>query len=233
VRNAEEASAALDGGADIIDAKEPDAGALGAVPLDTLRAIVRTVGASRPVTAAAGDAADEESVAHLAHAFVDAGARFVKIGLAGVDNPERATALLGSAARTAGAERIVAVAYADYPSTGGPTPEQVLRAAIQVGVAGILLDTADKRGPSLPGVVPLPALVDWVTGAREEGLMVALAGKLTADDAAAVMTTGADIIGVRGAACDGGRSGRLSADRVRWLRALVTRAAAGYASPTL
>ena len=228
VRNAGEAAAALEGGADIIDAKEPDAGALGAVSLETLCAIVRTSGGTRPITAALGDATDEDVVASLAHTFVDAGAQLIKIGLSGIDDEARATGLMEGAARAGGRERVVAVAYADYRRVGSLSPEQVRRAAARAGVAGVLLDTADKSGPGLLGLVPLPALVDWIAAAREKGLIVALAGKLTADDVAALATTGADIIGVRGAACDEGRTGRLSADRVRRLRALT----AGYVAST-
>ncbi|MBK5187486.1 MAG: hypothetical protein JJD97_04525, partial [Gemmatimonadaceae bacterium] len=56
VRNAEEARTALAGGAEIIDAKEPSLGALGAVELGVLREIVQAVGRMRPVSAALGDA---------------------------------------------------------------------------------------------------------------------------------------------------------------------------------
>src|SRR6185369_16819132 len=55
VSTAEEARDALEGGADIIDAKDPHAGALGPVTLDTLAAIHRVVGRTRLLTAALGD----------------------------------------------------------------------------------------------------------------------------------------------------------------------------------
>jgi uncharacterized protein (UPF0264 family) len=59
-------------------------------------------------------------------------------------------------------------------------------------------------------------------------LLVALAGKLTADDLAFVRDAGADIAGVRGAACDGGRTGRVSSDKVALLRELCGPAKAGH-----
>ena len=62
------------------------------------------------------------------------------------------------------------------------------------------------------------ALVAFVSSVREAGLFVALAGQLTADDLPFVRDAGADIAGVRGAACDGGRNGHVSAERVRALR---------------
>ena len=49
---------------------------------------------------------------------------------------------------------------------------------------------------------------------------VALAGALRAEDLPAVLVSGADIVGVRSAAClNGSRSGPLDAARVRALRA--------------
>jgi uncharacterized protein (UPF0264 family) len=43
---------------------------------------------------------------------------------------------------------------------------------------------------------------------------------LQADDLGFVRDAGADIAGVRGAACEGGRTGRVTADKVRALRML-------------
>jgi uncharacterized protein (UPF0264 family) len=54
-----------------------------------------------------------------------------------------------------------------------------------------------------------------VDRARQAGLFVALAGKLDAADLPAMAALGADLAGVRGAACAGGRTGRVTAERVR------------------
>jgi len=89
----------------------------------------------------------------------------------------------------------------------------------RAGAEGLLLDTADKRGPGLRGLVASDVLAAWVAEAHDTGLIVALAGQLTAADLSFVCDTGADIAGVRGAACDGGRTGRVAADKVRLLRA--------------
>ena len=63
------------------------------------------------------------------------------------------------------------------------------------------------------------ALASLVAEAHATGLQVALAGALRAEDLPVVRATGADIAGVRSAACgDGRRSGRLDAVRVRALR---------------
>jgi uncharacterized protein (UPF0264 family) len=218
VRNAQEAASALAGGADIVDAKDPAAGPLGAVSLDVLRAIVCTVAGSRPVTAALGDARDECLTERAADAFVRTGSGLVKVGLAGTVDLARAKSLIASAVRGAGADRVVAVAYADYRRAGSVSPLDVLDLADALRVKGVLLDTADKHGPRLCTLVPPAALGHWVTMARCAGLLVALAGRLTAEDIGDIARTGADVVGVRGAACDGGRDGCITEERVRLLK---------------
>ncbi len=224
VRDASEAVAALAGGADIVDAKEPSAGALGAVSADTLAAIVQAVGGTRPVTAAIGDAGRESGVETLARTFALAGAVMVKVGFAGVGDTDRATALLRAARRGvegAGRGAVVAVAYADAARVGALPPASVVACARDAGVHGVLIDTAGKDGPSLLAAMSDEALAAWVDEARAAGLLVALAGRLTLDAMPMLRSLGADVVGVRGAACEGGRSGRVSEARVRALRATL------------
>jgi uncharacterized protein (UPF0264 family) len=218
VRDAHEAAAAIAGGADLIDAKEPHAGALGAVALRTLWGIVDAVGGLKPVTAAVGDARDERSVADDAAAFTRAGAMLIKVGLAGIAGGQRLDAMLRAATRGAGASRVVAVAYADYGNAGAPPPGEVIAAAARAQIRGVLIDTFNKQGAGLTALASASVLTDWVAIARRAGLLTALAGKLTADDLLRLQRTGADVAGVRGAACDSGRFGTVTMERVRVLR---------------
>jgi uncharacterized protein (UPF0264 family) len=75
------------------------------------------------------------------------------------------------------------------------------------------------------------ALAAWVARAHAAGLLTALAGKLTGDDLALAREAGADVAGVRGAACAGGRTGRVSADKVRRLSALCREQGTGNGGP--
>jgi uncharacterized protein (UPF0264 family) len=229
VRDAGEATAALAGGADIVDAKEPSAGALGAVAVDVFAAIVDAVDGARPVTAAIGDAEHEATLEATARAFAQAGAAMVKVGFAGIDDPARATTLLRAARRgveRAGCGAVIAVAYADAAHAGALAPSAVVACARQAGVHGVLLDTTDKHGPALLDGMTHDALVAWVGEARAAGLLVALAGRLTLEALPRLQTLGPDLAGVRGAACEGGRTGRVSATRVRALRASLRRPSA-------
>jgi uncharacterized protein (UPF0264 family) len=221
VASAADAVAALAGGADLIDAKDPLAGALGPVTEDELRAIHDAVGRRRPVTAALGDAADEEATEHAARAAAAIGVAFVKIGFAGITSGERVTALTAAAVRGARdghpACTVVAVTYAD----GGPAclaMSELRRAAASGGARGLLLDTADKAGAGVRGYLDTASLATWIAQAHEVGLFAAVAGKLTLEDLPIVRACHADIAGVRGAACCGGRSGPVEVTRVQALR---------------
>jgi uncharacterized protein (UPF0264 family) len=223
VRSAMEASAALAGGADLIDAKDPAAGALAPVSLERFREISAAVSGARFVSAALGDGVDEAAVERTARAFVEAGAVFVKGGFAGITNVDRVAALIAAAVRgVARAPRpgagFVAAAYADADRAGTIARDRFVDLAVRAGARGVLLDTFDKQAGGLRDLVAARDLAAWVEAAHDAGLFVALAGKLTAIDLPFVRDAGADIAGVRGAACDGARSDRVSAARVRDLK---------------
>ena len=99
-----EARAALRGGADVIDAKDPRRGALGPVPLHRLAAIRAAVAGARPLSAALGDAASEEALAGAVAAAVAVGVAFVKVGFAGVTSEARARRLAVAAQQRVGTD---------------------------------------------------------------------------------------------------------------------------------
>ena len=149
VRNAAEAAEALDGGAAIIDVKEPRHGPLGAAEPEAIAAVARVVGTRRPWTMACGelggDAADESVAGSIRSRFDRMLALLggsavppaaVKIGLAGAagtDWQRRLLALFESL--PAGSDR-VAVAYADWQQAGAPSPPEVIAAAAGLNVGG-------------------------------------------------------------------------------------------------
>lgn len=221
VRDAEEARAALAGGAAIIDAKEPARGALGAVDASVLRAIVATVGSARATSAALGDAADVRAIEHAAHEAATLGLTYVKIGFRGITQPGLVRDLVAAAVRGADAAgtgtAVIAVAYADAARVESVPPDDVVDAAARAGARGVLLDTACKAEGGLFTLMTPEAIARWVRRAHDASLLTALAGKLSASDLPAIRALCADVVGVRGAACDGGREGRVSAQRVRAL----------------
>jgi uncharacterized protein (UPF0264 family) len=96
-----------------------------------------------------------------------------------------------------------------------------VEAARRARVGGCLLDTAIKDGRGLFDWLSPEALAALVGEGHVAGLEMALAGALRAEDLALVRATGADIAGVRSAACrDGRRSAPLDAGQIERLRAI-------------
>lgn len=218
VADAAEARVALEGDADIIDVKDPSRGALGAADSSVLSEIVTVVGAARPVSAALGDATDERSVENAARSAASERLAYVKVGFAGAAELRRVESLLAAAVRgvrsVSESSGVVAVAYADAALVGSASPERIIEAAERARAMGVLLDTARKDRGALFDLMDQLAVARWVRLAHEAALTAALAGSLTSADLANARALGADIAGVRGAACEGGRTGRISRERV-------------------
>lgn len=225
VRSAAEVGPALSGGADIIDAKEPLRGSLGPVSPSTLAEISALVPPACPFSLALGDLGNpEEAISAFASLVppVRTAPTYVKLGFAGVRSPRIVSGILTTAvaalADKGSTALLVAVAYADAERAGTLTPELILGYALGAGATGVLLDTHTKDGMGLLDWITPAALAAWVASARHEGLLTAVAGSLTLEDVEIVAAARADIVGVRGAACQGGRQGQVRANRVRAIR---------------
>jgi (5-formylfuran-3-yl)methyl phosphate synthase len=225
VRSAAEVTAALAGGADIIDAKEPSRGSLGAVSPEVLTEIVARVPRHVSMSVVLGDVASPQEVVSAITCLQlvrRPASLYLKLGFAGVpseDEIERlvATAVAASSQNTA-APLVVAVAYADAIHAGTAPPDAISRLAARAGATGILIDTHTKDGKGLLSWIEPLTLKRWVARARSAGLMTAVAGGLSLDDLSRIFPAAPDVIGLRGAACDGGREGRINQARVRALR---------------
>jgi uncharacterized protein (UPF0264 family) len=224
IRSAVEVGAALAGGADIIDAKEPSRGSLGPVDPSALREIDRSVPPGVPFSVALGElehGVDAAGMIGGVNLRSRSGGIFLKLGLAqapanGAELSLRAAIL---AARTAVFRpRIVLVAYADRAATAGLIPEDVVRLAARIGAHGVLLDTRAKDGRDLFSFMTASRVKAWVEAARRAGLMAAVAGSLRAESLGLIQVIDPDVVGVRGAACTGGREGTIELDKVRALR---------------
>jgi (5-formylfuran-3-yl)methyl phosphate synthase len=225
VRAGDEVAAALAGGADIIDAKEPARGSLGPVSPEVLRAICACLPESVPLSVALGDFTAPDAVRRALAGAEVPGRRaptYLKLGFAGQRSEAVVSSLLASAldateAATPARPIVVPVAYADHVSAGSPSPEVLLRATMVAGARAFLIDTYMKDGGGLLEWIDLERLRALSAYARSGGLLLAIAGSL--DPAALDRVAGlADVVGVRGAACRGGREGSVDAGLVRRLR---------------
>ena len=96
-------------------------------------------------------------------------------------------------------------------------------AASDMGAAGIMLDTADKNAGSLLAHLDASDIARFVAHAKAQGLMVGLAGSLTAADVPELLTLSPDLLGFRGALCRGRRSASLDPASCASIRALIPR----------
>lgn len=226
IKGVDEASIALEGGADIIDVKEPLEGSLGAANPRVLSEVVEVVGGRAEVSAAAGDLQDAPNLASCAAlTLASLGAGYVKLGLHKVGSVQSGVKLVESVKQCLGAfgfdPKVAVVGYADYVRSGSLSPSQVLRVAMKSLADVFMLDTYIKDGKSSLSFVSLEQLARLFKQAHDGGLTVALAGSLSLSDVERVKPVEPDILGFRGAACAGGRSGGLSLSRVRELRRAV------------
>ena len=223
VVDAGEARAAAAAGADIVDVKNPAEGSLGAPSPAVIERVRAAVPPELPVSVAIGDMPNLPGTAALAAlGAARSGASFVKVGLWGVSTEAEAVSLLQAVHEAAAGAMVVAGAYADARRVAQAplAPELLPRVAAAAGVEVCLLDTAVKDGRGLFDWLAPDELAALVAEAHDAGLQVALAGALRAEELPAVRASGADIAGVRSAACvDGARSGPLDPARVRALLA--------------
>lgn len=187
VRDPAEAEAAQLAGADLIDAKDPERGALGALEPALVDAIVARV-AGAAVTSAVADPTPE-SVTAMAATGID----WVKTGLAPEQSRDpRALAALAEVAPG----RLIAVLFAE----DGPAAHLV-PALAQAGFAGAMIDTSGKAGVRLTDLAEPQALAAFTAACRSHGLMSGLAGSLRVTDIPALSVHRPDYFGFRGGLC--------------------------------
>ena len=221
VSTALEARAAMSGGADIVDVKDPSQGPLGAPTLSACRSVQAAVSGRRQLSVALGELGDPQT---RRRAEAICGVRFAKLALAGMlGRPWPAALRRVFQSLPHGIAPIVA-AYADHQAARSPSPRAVLDAAPACGAQGLLIDTFDKSGGGLLDHLDIARLRELIDRARRHQLLIVLAGSLQGrmiDDVAALQP---DSIGVRGAVCRSGRASPVEAE-------LVSRIAARLKGP--
>lgn len=224
VTGVEEAEIALSGRVDIVDLKNPAAGALGAAPLDAIRATVALVAGRRPVSAVAGDLPMQpELVRAKAEEIAATGVAYVKIGFFPSPDAAACAAALSSLAHRV---KLVAVLFADLEPDLGLLP-----VLAEHGFHGVMVDTARKGGGRLLDHMAVARIDAFVTGAKANGLTVGLAGSLEAPDVPRLLPFAPDFLGFRGALCAAsGRTGTIDTAAVAQIRALIPEEAAASRS---
>lgn len=235
VRNLQEARAALDGGADIIDVKDPARGSLGRAQPHVTAEIVELVRRTSPgtiVSAALGEVVEStwsefESATPARLPSLD----LVKSGLSGLHPAEVSwqqqwNGFRRTAAVLSDHTRWVAAAYADHVRSRSPAVLDVLDEGHRIGSPVLLIDTFQKDRTNLLDWVPMSALHHLRNRTRECDMQLALAGRISTSLLPQLLEVDPDIIAVRGAVCEHGqRTATVSRDRVIQLVTALRQAA--------
>jgi uncharacterized protein (UPF0264 family) len=223
VRSAEEAEAALAGGAHIIDVKEPDHGSLGRADDASIAAVLDHVAGRRPVSAALGELAEEErsedievrSEEEIRNPNLEIRDNllnklaFVKWGLAGCGSVPGWQGRLARELSRSGKPQLVVCAYADWQCARAPAIDEVVAFACKKRGNVLLIDTHCKERGTLSK--DRSTLLDWlpvneVTAickrCHEAGVRVALAGSLGVPEVEQLRDAEPDWFAVRGAVCE-------------------------------
>ena len=223
VRCADEVPIAVDGGADIIDVKEPSHGSLGMATPETLAACATVVPEQLLWTVAGGELVghnESGSEAGQGVAYsLDSLERLpdaIKFGLSQCEGTPWEHTFQNVAGQLPECVQVIPVSYADRQAASSPAVDTVLEAAARHGWETVLVDTFDKlQSGSLLDLVAVETIEQWVARARDLGVRIVLAGRLSLQDVPVVAACEPMAVAVRSAVCVGGRNGRVDIELVR------------------
>ncbi|EMR13790.1 hypothetical protein MPL1_03103 [Methylophaga lonarensis MPL] len=199
---------------DILDMKNPATGALGAMSITEVTEIVRRINGRCLTSATVGDLAmDATVISEALNAMSQSRVDYLKIGL--FDDPDLEDCLEALKPQLKQLPQpVIAVLFADQISDASLVP--TLAAC---GFAGVMLDTASKRGQRLTQLWSKTALENFVLQTKQAGMLSGLAGALKFEDITALRPLNADYLGFRSALCDQQqRTAALNPDRLEQLR---------------
>ncbi len=198
VRDLAEAKLAYRVGADWIDLKEPASGALGAVAPHIIAEVVKWAGIQeRPVSLSAtiGDCWDTLSLMrNRVERLHVAGVDYAKIGIFAA-SPSAALLQTMRQCCVIGV-KVILVCFAEEPPDSSD-----INAYAACGIAGVMLDTANKTGPGLTGLLSTKELGEFVGTVHRHDLICGLAGSLVLGDVDKLFALKPDYLGFRGALC--------------------------------
>ncbi|HHT19153.1 MAG: (5-formylfuran-3-yl)methyl phosphate synthase [Euryarchaeota archaeon] len=226
--NTQEAREAINGGADIIDVKNPKEGSLGANFPWVIKNIREITPKNMQVSATLGDVPYKPGTVSLAAAgAVVSGADYIKVGLYGTKNYSEALEVMENVVKTANLYNsdaiVVASGYADAHRVGAIDPMEIPKVAADSGSDLAMVDTAVKDGKTLFDYMDQDAISQFTGQAHDYGLKSALAGSVTQEQLPLLAELGCDVAGIRGAACIGGdrNSGSIHHEAVARLKQMV------------
>jgi uncharacterized protein (UPF0264 family) len=221
VRNGAEATAALTGGCDILDVKDPHLGAMGYAGEVAINEVIAAIGErNTALSVAAGEVLDWQ---HRTVPQLSERVGFAKMGLAGLGHDREWRKRLSETCERFDESRElpilwIAVAYADYEAAHAPHPLDVFESAQKLDCAGILIDTWSKSDRTVFDYMSVGTLHAMMADASLRLMSGALAGRLQHSQIQLAVDVHPTIIAVRSAACrQQDRRLEVDADAVRAL----------------
>jgi (5-formylfuran-3-yl)methyl phosphate synthase len=226
--NAEEALESIEGGADIVDVKNPKEGSLGANFPWVIKNIREITPEGMHVSATLGDVPYKPGTVSLAAAgAVVSGADYIKVGLYGTKNYDEALEVMENVVKSVREfdedALVVASGYADAHRVGAVDPMEIPRVAADAGADLAMVDTAVKDGKTLFDFMDVEKLQKFNDSIHDYGLKSALAGSVKKDQLKLLYDIGCDVVGIRGAACTGGdrNNGSIHRTAVKELKDMI------------
>jgi len=221
VTNLIEAKIALENGADIIDLKDPSAGALGALPVATITSIVDFVNKGKLTSATIGDLYIESGlIISQIMALVKTNVDYIKIGFFETSNFQRydfQTYLNALEKVTQTGVKLIAVLFAEHTY-----PESLILALKKAGFIGVMLDTAKKNGLTVLDYYTLAQLKNIAQNALKHELSFGLAGSLNIQHIAVLQEVNSTYMGFRGGICDSNkRELGINVEKIKAIRAIL------------
>jgi hypothetical protein len=223
--NLEEAKTAYNGGADIIDVKNPKEGSLGANFPWVIRSVKEAMGKT-PVSATIGDMNYKPGTASLAAlGAAVSGADYVKVGLYDVQTTEQAIDMVEHVVKSVKdydpSKKVVISGYADYKRINSIPLRELPPICADYGADVVMMDTGIKDGRSTFEFMTNEELSQFVESAHDLGLISAIAGNIKFEDIEAINQIGPDVIGIRGCVCGGDRNSTIQQKLVEELRSMM------------
>ncbi len=210
VKNLAEAELVLNANVDIIDLKQPEFGALGALDVESVAEIVSKINGRNTISATIGDLPmDANIIFNAVCEMAKTGVDFVKIGFF----PEGDWLSIVQKLANLTEIRLIAVLFADTKPDFSMISEFK-----KANFAGVMLDTMDKKKGSLSDVMEYEMIAEFVTLAKTQNLICGLAGSLRLENIAKLSTLQPDYLGFRGALCV--KNSRVDAIDVNALKAI-------------
>lgn len=195
VKNVKETLIALDAGVDIIDLKDPDNGALGALDIVTSANILQAVSGAAIVSATVGE--HHASLSELVFDIrtrVEIGADILKIAVSELFY--EADFLIEMAKLTNEGIKIVAVFFADEL-----IDLDLLKKIQQTGFFGAMLDTNNKQQNLLQSLTTSDLQI-FTQKCNQQQLKYGFAGSLKLQDIESLIKFNPTYIGFRGGVCE-------------------------------